>query len=1269
MAQERARSKDAKSDDVEKSPETQAPEARETQGSDAKASRFSSEGRQRLGSADAAGNGQKRRVSLTERLQQRKASEAQSTSQAAPQAATQPAPELRAEREEDPDAKPARRRPAGPPPRRLATPANDDLPSIGGLIFSLQQKPSNTPFVMAAVASVVWFVIGGFLSYGLLTSESLSTTPSMLASAMAIIVPIALFWFLAQLVWRAQELRLMASAMTEVAVRLAEPDKLAEQSVASLGQVIRRQVAAMNDGISRAIGRASELEALVHNEVAALERSYGDNETRVRGLISELASEREALLNNSDRVSASLKGVGQQVAKDIAAATNEIDKNLADRGLKLTQLMVARSNEAAQEVYKAQDAIAAKMPGLLQELGKGQAGLSQLVQETVKNLTALESAVGQRTQQFDRVMQERSAGFAMSLAERIQSLESLVDDGTRRIETTMKERGDLLDARLQERSELLGSMLQERSNFLASQLQERTNALGAQIDRGAQTLVKTLEDGTEVFAVSADQSITGLESALRSRTDAFTSSINQGAVALDRTLAERSDSVTKSLNARLQSVDTAFGERANAVAKGIDERLTAIDRILEHRTIAVAKGLDERLTLMDKAFEERGNSVNKGLDERLALIGKTLDERGGAVTKELDERLTLLDKTFQERGAAVSKTLTENMKAIDDIFEQRTAFATKRMDERLIAMDKQLQQRAGEVSQGLDDRLKAIDTTLEQRGSAVTRGLEERLRAIDTTFQQRTGEVDQVLAKHVQSAEQTFGRQSELLHRVLSENSASLRETAAIVGKQSGQAVDVLTKQTESLKQVSSGLLDQIHSLTQRFENQGQGILTAAKALETSNTKIDSILESRHQAIIGLLHTVNSKARELDDQMKNYVGVITNSMTEAEQRAKHATQLLSRDTSHQAQQAVAQIEKLRSEAQNHTARAVADLKNSFAKVIGDLGQQMDQMRGQFDHTSKGMREVARQTAGDLEALRHEMQTRMEALPQHTAQATEAIRKALANQISEIEAITPVLTSAASQSLNRNMDSGYGSGPAKGSSSSARSSSYGSSSDYGGAGYDPTPLRGETIPPVHEYDYSPIPDFDSYGRPTGGGAGDVSSVASSLAEQLTGASSYSGTSSNTSFRAQPGASGGRSGGNAGAKGGGSGASTQQSRPQTTRGGQAGGTAPGGLRLDEIARAMDQRTAADVWQRYRAGQDGVLNRRLYTKEGQGTFDEISRRYSRDPEFRATVDRYMGDFERLLGEAEQADPEGRMLDNYLVSETGRVYLLLAHASGRLQ
>jgi hypothetical protein len=107
----------------------------------------------------------------------------------------------------------------------------------------------------------------------------------------------------------------------------------------------------------------------------------------------------------------------------------------------------------------------------------------------------------------------------------------------------------------------------------------------------------------------------------------------------------------------------------------------------------------------------------------------------------------------------------------------------------------------------------------------------------------------------------------------------------------------------------------------------------------------------------------------------------------------------------------------------------------------------------------------------------------------------------------------------------------------------------------------------------------------------------------------------------------------------------------------------------LRLDEIARAIDYRTAADVWQRFRSGERGVLGRHIYSLDGQAMFDEVARRYDREADFRMTVDRYIGDFERMLGEAEASDPDGRTLHNYLTSESGRVYLLLAHASGRLR
>ncbi len=499
---------------------------------------------------------------------------------------------------------------------------------------------------------------------------------------------------------------------------------------------------------------------------------------------------------------------------------------------------------------------------------------------------------------------------------------------------------------------------------------------------------------------------------------------------------------------------------------------------------------------------------------------------------------------------------------------------------------------------------------MTERAQAVIMALAERLQSIDATFSQRTAEADKMLGAHARFTAEAFDKQTAQLSQVLAHNAETIQQTANQVGAQSKEAVSVLTSQTQTLREVSRGLLEQIHGLTQRFENQGQAILTAAKALDSSNTKIDSILEGRHQSIIALLHTVNTKAQDLDNMMRSYAGMVDNAMTQAETRAKQVGTALARDTSGQAQAALADIERLRDEAQGHTARAINDLKGSFETVITQIGQQLEQMRGQFDNTSRGMRETAQQTANDLESLRQDMQRRMEALPEHTAQATAAIRKALSEQLREIEAITPVL---------------------------ARS---------GSAAPPPAPAPAPNLQTQapRPFEGGPVPQFDARGRqlsqPEGG---DIGQVAGGLAQQLASAS----------YAPQP----------------------QAQHPQWPAGSQGAGAQPaqppqagGPLRLDEIARAVDYRTATEIWQRFRSGERGILGRHIYNSAGQATFDEISRRYGHEGEFRATVDRYIADFERLLGEAEASDPEGRMLQNYLTSESGRVYLLLAHASGRL-
>jgi hypothetical protein len=101
--------------------------------------------------------------------------------------------------------------------------------------------------------------------------------------------------------------------------------------------------------------------------------------------------------------------------------------------------------------------------------------------------------------------------------------------------------------------------------------------------------------------------------------------------------------------------------------------------------------------------------------------------------------------------------------------------------------------------------------------------------------------------------------------------------------------------------------------------------------------------------------------------------------------------------------------------------------------------------------------------------------------------------------------------------------------------------------------------------------------------------------------------------------------------------------------------------------DIARAIDHDASVDLWRRYQRGERDVFTRRLYTLKGQQTFDEIKRKYEREPEFRTAVDRYIADFEKLLSDVARTDRDKSVTQSYLTSDTGKVYTMLAHAAGR--
>jgi hypothetical protein len=103
--------------------------------------------------------------------------------------------------------------------------------------------------------------------------------------------------------------------------------------------------------------------------------------------------------------------------------------------------------------------------------------------------------------------------------------------------------------------------------------------------------------------------------------------------------------------------------------------------------------------------------------------------------------------------------------------------------------------------------------------------------------------------------------------------------------------------------------------------------------------------------------------------------------------------------------------------------------------------------------------------------------------------------------------------------------------------------------------------------------------------------------------------------------------------------------------------------------DIARMIDHEVAADLWERHNRGERNVSWRRLYTPQGRKAFEEMRKRYKSDREFRDAADRYINEFDRLLGEVGHENGGQVRARNYITSEAGRVYTMLAHAAGRLE
>ena len=487
------------------------------------------------------------------------------------------------------------------------------------------------------------------------------------------------------------------------------------------------------------------------------------------------------------------------------------------------------------------------------------------------------------------------------------------------------------------------------------------------------------------------------------------------------------------------------------------------------------------------------------------------------------------------------------------------------------------------------------------------------------------------------------------IEHVLSTRVAEFVSTIGDILENANSTSGKMDEHVSAFYGMTSKVLGDLGDLAVKFEDHGRSLADTMATVEQSHRQSLTAVTDRQTTFEGMVNMLNERSDDLDARLKRFSGMLEESLHVAEDRARDIARLVAEATAEGARSIADQHNTIRAatdeqskvtlEALRGVYEQVAnDSKGLFQQTTADAHQMLQQATERFTDVMQGMRTMATDMQRELETTRQELRRGVLELPAETAESTAQMRRVIVDQVEALAELNRIVARH-----GRSIDTAPATAPR---SEPARVAAVARAVEMApaplSAAATRTRVEAPSVQPSASNGAAPVP-VRLAGRPQWRRRPGPYRLAVRAAHpRLAG----------RRRAAEP-------------------PRARRKRPPQPRAAEERNPRHTIESLDslsvDIARMIDHEAATELWDRYNRGERNVFTRRLYTMQGQKAFEEVRRRYKADREFRQTVDRYIGEFERLLNEVARDDRGQVVARTYLTSETGKVYTMLAHAAGR--